>query len=107
MQITREELEAQGVFIPSEVNDELIARFRVGSPILIEIFVPMYDSEILCWQSFIVKHRNNGYIFKSNTIYRFASESKLYSELPLTVEHALPISLETFKNMLKCLKKNC
>ena len=48
MRITREELEAQGVFIPTEINDELLARFRVGSLILIEIFVPMYDSEILC-----------------------------------------------------------
>ena len=40
MQITREELEAQGIFIPSEVNDELLARFRVGSKILISTYFP-------------------------------------------------------------------
>ena len=37
MQITREELEAQGIFIPSEVNDELIARFRAGSLIVLNV----------------------------------------------------------------------
>lgn len=37
MQITREELEAQGVFIPTKVDDELLARFRVGSLIVLNV----------------------------------------------------------------------
>lgn len=45
MSISREELEAQGIFIPTEVNDELLARFRVGSLICLdlELIDPMCD----------------------------------------------------------------
>lgn len=46
MRITREELEVQGIFIPSEVNDELLARFKIGSLVLLNISVNINKKHI-------------------------------------------------------------
>ena len=78
MSISREELEAQGIFIPTEVNDELLARFRAGSKILIELLIPTYNFKVSYWTPVIISHDNNGLIFKDNNMCRFAQSDQTY-----------------------------
>lgn len=107
MSISREELEAQGIFIPTEVNDELLARFRAGSKILIELLIPTYNFKVSYWTPVIISHDNNGLIVKDNNICRFAQSDPFYSGWNLSCEYSFPITEATFKDWLECLKKNC
>ena len=107
MSISREELEAQGIFIPTEVNDELLARFRAGSKILIELLIPTYNFKVSYWTPVIISHNNNGLIFKDDNMCRFAQSDQFYTDQILIYKDSFPITEETFKDWLECLKKNC
>ena len=107
MQITREELEAQGIFIPTEVNNELLARFRAGSKILIELLIPTYNFRVSYWTPVIISHCNNGLIFKDDNICRFAQCDQFYPGWNLIDEDTFPVTEATFKEWLKCLERNC
>jgi hypothetical protein len=107
MRITREELEAQGIFIPTEVNDELLARFRAGSKILIELLIPTYNFKVSYWTPVIISHDNNGLIFKDNNMCRFAQSDQFYPDGSLICVDSFPVTEATFKDWLECLKKNC
>ena len=114
MRITREELEAQGVFIPTKVDDELLARFRVGSLICLDLesINSMFDK----WRLptlFQISDENNvdDRDFK-NFIFRFVSDNEFSDEgLYYKDSGELRVvwypNLDYFNKILECLKKNC
>ena len=114
MQITREELEAQGIFIPTEVNDELLARFRVGSLICLELesINPNWNK----WKLptlFQISDRTNVHDrHLKNFIFRFVSGNEfsdegLYYKDSRELRVAWRPDLDYFNEILECLKKNC
>lgn len=113
MSISREELETQGIFIPSEVNDELLARFMVGSLICLdlELVDPMCDK----WRLptlFQISDKNNVHDrdFK-NFIFRFVldnefSDEGLYYKDSGELKVLWHPNLDYFNKILECLKKS-
>lgn len=114
MQITREELEAQGVFIPTKVDDELLARFRVGSLICLD--VEMINPICYGWRLptlFQISDKTDVYDkhFK-DFIFRFVSSNEfsdegLYYEDSGELRVVWHPDLDYFNEILKCLEKNC
>lgn len=114
MSISREELEAQGIFIPTEVNDELLARFRVGSLICLdlELIDPMCDK----WRhptlfqisdkSDVIDRDFKHFIFRFVSGNEFSDEGLYYKDSGelRVVWHP---NLDYFNKILECLKKNC
>ena len=107
MRITREELEAQGIFIPTEVNDELLARFRAGSKILLEVLTFTYSSQGQLWCPFIIQHTDHDLGINSNALIKFSLKTNL--DIPKNILDECPIlvSIDDFKTILECLEKNC
>jgi hypothetical protein len=106
------------VFIPREMSDELIARFRVGCPILLrykrDFNGPMYIIiELSQWDTNFahnrlefVKDRNiqvseSDENFPGGMIYHIQDSFGVHSRI------SWKISLETFEKVCQCLKKNC
>lgn len=107
MQITREELETQGVFIPTKDNDELLARFRAGSKILLEVLTFTYSSQGQLWCPFIIQHTDHYLGINPNASIKFSLKTNL--DIPKNILDECPIlvSVDDFKTILECLEKNC
>ena len=114
MRITREELEVQGIFIPTEVNDELLARFRVGSLIVLNVeLVDPFAS--IHWRGprfFQISEKSNvisrdfhRFIFRLEHNTQFDGIN-LYEE-DGTQFIAWRPDIDMFNKILECLKKNC
>lgn len=104
------------VFIPREMSDELIARFRVGCPILLKYtqFDPSYTIIELSTKhepfpcegiNFVydenIKVSTPGTSLLGETIYDIQDSEGLHCRI------SWKISLETFEKVCQCLKKNC
>lgn len=105
------------VFIPREMSDELIARFRVGCPILLcyslvdihvyTIIELSQKDEFFVFNSVgFVKEENiqvseSGTDFLGDPIYRIQDSEEVHARI------SWKISLETFEKVCQCLKKNC
>lgn len=107
MQITREELEAQGIFIPTKVDDELLARFRAGSKILLEVLTFTYNSRVQLWCPFIIQHTDRDLGVDSNALIRFSLETNFDILKDTLDEGPILVSINDFKTILECLEKNC
>ena len=114
MQITREELEAQGVFVPTEVNDELIARFRAGSLIVLNVeLVDPFAS--IHWRGprfFQISEKSN-VVSRDfhNFIFRLEHDTQ-FNDIDLYHEDGTPFiawlpDIDMFNKILICLEKNC
>lgn len=105
------------VFIPREMSDELIARFRVGCPILLiykRVFHgPTYTVIELGTKGDIFLCENLSFVYDENikvseienpflreTIYKIQDSNGIHSIL------SWKISLETFEKICKLLGKN-
>ena len=114
MQITREELEKQGIFIPTKVDDELIARFRVGSLIVlnVEFIDPLEYKHWRAPRFFQVSEKSNvtsrdfhNFIFRLEQGIQFDNVD-LYRE-DGTQFIAWRPDIDIFNKILVCLEKNC
>ena len=103
MQITREELEAQGIFIPSEVNDELLARFRVGSKILISTYFPEIGLVNLKIQHSYECIKYRELLFENC---KFILGDVFDNDLGLFIP-TISITMDDFNKIITCLEKNC
>ena len=114
MSISREELEAQGIFIPSEVNDELIARFRVGSLIVlnVELVDPLETKHWRAPRFFQISEKSN---VVSRDFYNFIfrlEHGTQFDNADLYWEDGTPFitwrpDIDMFNKILACLEKNC
>lgn len=114
MRITKEELEKQGIFIPTEVNDELLARFRAGS--LIVLNVELVDPfAIIHWRGprfFQISEKSN---MISRDFHRFIfrlERGTQFNDVDLYQENGTQFiawrpDIDMFNKLLECLKKNC
>lgn len=105
------------VFIPRKMSDELIARFRVGCPILLRYTTvdgPVYTIIELSTRNELLPYEGLGFIYDENikvstpgnsflgeTIYNIQDSEGVHSRI------SWKISLETFEKVCQCLKKNC
>ncbi len=105
------------VFIPRKMSDELIARFRVGCPILLcyslldiraytIIEFSQKDDFFVFNHIGFVKEENvqvseSGTDFLGNLIYLVQDSEGVHSRI------SWKISLETFEKVCQCLEKNC
>ena len=104
------------VFIPRKMSDELIARFRVGCPILLKY--TQFDGPSYTIIELSTKHEpfpceGLNFVYDENikvstpgnsllgeTIYNIQDSEGLHSRI------SWKISLETFEKVCQCLKKN-
>ena len=105
------------VFIPREISDELIARFRVGCPILLYYsLVDIHEYTIieLSQKDEFFVFDNIGFVKEENVrvgelgtdllgnqIYVIQDSFGVHSRI------SWKISLETFEKVCQCLEKNC
>lgn len=105
------------VFIPRKMSDELIARFRVGCPILLKYTRfdgPSYTIIELSTKhepfpcegiNFVynenIKVSESGTDFLGEPIYLVQDSEGVHSRI------SWKISLETFEKVCQCLKRNC
>lgn len=105
------------VFIPRKMSDELIARFRVGYPILLRCIRfdgPTYTIIELGIRHEHFPHKNVGFVndenikilklensFLGETIYNIQDSEGVHARI------SWKISLETFEKVCQCLEKNC
>ena len=105
------------VFIPRKMSDELIARFRVGCPILLcyslvdihaytIIEISQKDEFFVFDNVGFVKEENvqvleSGTDFLGSPIYRVLDSEGVHARI------SWKITLETFEKVCQCLKKNC
>lgn len=114
MRITREELEAQGIFIPTEVNDELLARFRAGSLIVlnVELVDPIAAIRWRAPRFFQISEKSN---VISRDFHRFIfrlEHDTQFNDMDLYEENGTPFiawrpDIDMFNKILICLEKNC
>ena len=113
MRITKEELEAQGIFIPTEVNDELIARFRAGSLIVlnVELVDPLEAKHWRAPRFFQISEKSN-VVSRDfyNFMFRLEHDSQ-FNDIDLYQEDDTPFiawrpDIDKFNKILECLKKN-
>lgn len=104
------------VFIPRKMSDELIARFRIGCPILLRRVWcdrPTYTiielgikNEFFLYESLdfvndeTIKVSKSGIDFLGETIYDIQDSREIVSRI------SWKISLETFEKVCKLLEKN-
>lgn len=114
MQITREELEKQGIFIPTKVNDELLARFRAGSLIVlnVELVDPLESRHWRAPRFFQISEKSNvvsrdfhNFIFRLEHGTQFDNVD-LYQE-DGTQFIAWRPDINMFNKILVCLERNC
>ena len=104
------------VLIPRKMSDELIARFRVGCPILLKYasFDPSYTIIELSTKhepfpcegiNFVydenIKVSESGTDFLGDPIYQIQDSEGVHARI------SWKISLETFEKVCQCLEKNC
>ena len=105
------------VFIPRKMSDELIARFRVGCPILLcyslvnihaytIIELSQKDEFFVFDNAGFVKEENVrigelGTDFLGDPIYKIQDSEGVHARI------SWKISLETFEKVCQCLEKNC
>ena len=105
------------VFIQRKMSDELIARFRVGCPILLKY--TQFDGPSYTIIELSTKHEpfpcegidfvydenikvsKSGTDFLGDPIYRIQDSEGVHARI------SWKISLETFEKVCQCLKKNC
>lgn len=114
MSVSKEELEAQGIFIPTEVNDELLARFRAGSVIVlnVELVDPFAAIHWRAPRFFQISEKSN---VISRDFYRFIfrlEHDTQFNDIDLYEEDGTPFiawrpDIDMFNKLLVCLKKNC
>ncbi len=114
MQITKEELEARGIFVPTEVNDELLARFRAGSLIVLNVeLVDPFAS--IHWRGprfFQISEKSN---VISRDFHRFIfrlEHDSQFNDNDLYQEDGTPFiawrpDIDMFNKILVCLERNC
>lgn len=107
MQYTREKLEKQGIFIPTNVDDELLARFRAGSKILLEVLTFTYNSRVQLWCPFIIQHTDRDLGINPNALIRFSLGTNFNMPKDALDEGPILVSIDDFKTILECLEKNC
>lgn len=105
------------VFIPRKMSDELIARFRIGCPIL--LCYSLFD--VHAYTIIELSQRDDFFVFEDigfvkeenilvlefgadllgNPVYRIQDSKGVHSKF------SWKISLETFEKVCQCLEKNC
>jgi hypothetical protein len=114
MRITKEELEKQGIFVPTKVDDELLARFRAGSVIVlnVELVDPLESKHWRAPRFFQISEKSN--VFSRdfhNFIFRLEHDTQ-FNDADLYQEDGTPFiawrpDINMFNKILVCLERNC
>ena len=112
--MSKEELEAQGIFIPTKVDDELLARFRAGSLIVlnVELVDPFASIHWRGSRFFQISEKSN---VISRDFHRFIfrlEHDSQFNDADLYEEDGTPFiawrpDIDMFNKLLVCLEKNC